>query len=242
MLPEASAHRWWHTGVLLLATASTAFSVAFIVGEVLIVVFEVSPRTLGDFSTFGPGSQALSDALKGPLGPDVPPSSDSKPANPMVDRAVREIVREIMWLRSPWRFALNNIMAISVMTVLFPWVGLYCAKRSSKDKDRVRYLWATLLFAPLVFHVGTQLRIGLWVAAKHINRGEIPYHVLRHGIPELLACFLCALIPMHYYLRHVRSGSPTTFRRYSLRHLGTYAISGGLVILAAFIEAGQVRF
>jgi hypothetical protein len=188
----------------------------------------------------GCSARFLSSTWKGPLGPTPALGDQTKSNEPWVDAAVQRIVREILWIYSPWRYVAVNATVIAVTTVLIPWIGVLWAAKSKNPKESWKYLYVTLLFAPMPFHVITEFRFGLWTASQHIATGHFPIRTLRHGIPEMAAYVACALIPMHYYLRHVRGASGTRYSVYCKRHLGTYAFSAGLIVLAAFIEAGRL--
>ncbi|MGH2360465.1 MAG: hypothetical protein ACRDGM_07980 [bacterium] len=227
--------------MLLLITAGVvAFCGAFILGQILIIGFGVSPGSLSSAATFGPGSDALGSALKGPFGPGVTPVDDSEVSHPAIARAIERLTRELLWLRSPWRFALNNVLVVLITTILLPWAGILLAVRSRDARRAKQCLWLCLLFAPLLFHVVMESRFGFWTAAQLVGRGQLPFSVLRHGVPEVLAWLLCAVVPVHYYLVHVRRKSQVGFSTYSMRQLGTYAASLALLVLAAFIEAGRL--
>jgi hypothetical protein len=158
----------------------------------------------------------------------------------VLEEAAQQIAREILWLRSPWRFAVNNAVVILVTTVLMPWIGALLAAKSKNAKNRDECLWAFLLMAPVLFHILIEARFGLWTSAELIGSGHFRWGMLRHTVPELGAFLLCALVPLTYYLRHVRGSSSIRFSAYTVKHLGTYGISGVLVVLAAFIEAGRL--
>jgi len=230
--------------MLLLTAGVTAFSFAVVLGEVLIVVFRVSPRSLHAAASYGPGSEAIVAAMKVPFGPGPTPARGSG-IDDVIAQAAESLAGELKWIWSPWRIVINNGMATLVAWILIPWLGIALSSRSTfwkTERQRRQYLAVCLLGGPCLFLCAQEFRLGLWTVTGVFIQGPSLVSLLPHGIPEMTACFISALIPVHYYLRHVRGESPVRYSAYSTRHLGSYALVASLLVLAAFIEAGRLKF
>jgi hypothetical protein len=163
----------------------------------------------------------------------------------VIARVAESLARELKWIWSPWRIVINNGMVTLVAWILFPWLGIAVSSRPSlckTERNRKNFLSLCLFWAPCLFLWAQDFRLGLWTATGFFIQGPSLLSLLPHGIPEMTACFISALIPVHYYLRHIRGESPIRYSAYSVRHLGSYALVASLLVLAAFIEAGRLKF